>query len=118
MWDILRAGGREVGSAMGHVLELTDDEYTRLEAYARRRGRTPHELIAEWLANATTPPSKTPKPADGTEPSEVPPPTEEEIGQRPLLALAGSLALNDPRLATAFDDVLAEAIADDHAGAN
>ena len=99
---------------MGHVLELTEDEYTRLEAYARRRGRTPHELVAEWLASITNPP-ETPKPGENAEPGEVPPPTEEEIRQRPLLALAGRLALNDPRLATNFDDVLAEAIADDHA---
>lgn len=101
---------------MGHVLELTEDEYTRLEAYARRRGRTPHELVAEWLASVVTPP-ETPKQAQEAESGEVPSPTEEEIRQRPLLALAGSLALNDPRLATNFDDVLAEAIADDHAGA-
>lgn len=101
---------------MGHVLELTDDEYTRLDTYARQRGRTPHELIAEWLATVASPPPEVPKPSS-EEQSEVPPPTEEEIRQRPLLALAGSLALNDPRLATNFDDVLAEAIADDHAGA-
>ncbi|HEX6797950.1 MAG TPA: hypothetical protein VF116_09590 [Ktedonobacterales bacterium] len=101
---------------MGHVLELTEDEYTRLEAYARRRGRTPHELVAEWLASVSTP-SGTSNPAEQAEPGEVAPPTEEEIRQRPLLALAGSLTLNDPRLATNFDDVLAEAIADNHAGA-
>lgn len=101
---------------MGHVLELTEDEYARLEAYALQRGRTPHELVAEWLASVAVPPEM-PQPTQETEPSEVPPPTEEEIRRRPLLALAGSLALNDPRLATNFDDVLAEAIADDHAGA-
>lgn len=40
---------------MGLMLELTEDEYTRLEAYARHRGRTPHELVAEWLLSVTTP---------------------------------------------------------------
>ena len=101
---------------MGHVLELTEDEYARLEAYAHQRGRTPHELIAEWLASVTAPPAAPERAGEAeTEPSEVPPPTEEEIRQRPLLALSGSLALNDPHLATNFDDVLGEAIADDHA---
>ena len=99
---------------MGHTLELTEDEYTRLEAYARQCGRTPHELIADWLASVPAQ-SEAPQAATEAQPSDVPPPTEEEIRQRPLLALAGSLTLNDPRLATNFDDVLAEAMADDHA---
>lgn len=99
---------------MGHTLELTDDEYTRLDAYARQVGRTPHELVAEWLASMAMPPA-TSAPVPTEEQGEVPSPTEEEIARRPLLALAGSLALNDPRLATNFDDVLAEAIADEHA---
>src|SRR5215469_1638426 len=94
-----RTRRREEVCAMGHALELTEDEYMRLEAYARQRGRTPHEIVAEWLVSVTTPPAQRPQ---AEEPSEVSPPTEEELRQRPLLALAGSLALNDPRLATNF----------------
>jgi hypothetical protein len=95
---------------MAHVFELTDEQYARLEATARERGESPADLFQSWLDSIA---------AQATRESgwgDVTPPTEEEIRQRPLLALAGSLTLNDPRLATSFDDVLAEAIADDHAG--
>lgn len=99
---------------MGHVLELTEDEYTRLEAYARRRGRTPHELVAEWLASVPTPP-ETPKPTQAAESSEVPPPTEEELREHPILRVAGMLSVGIPGWADRHDEAFADEAMDPHA---
>lgn len=40
---------------MSHVLELPDDVYERIEAYAASRGQSPAEVVRAWAAaNADT----------------------------------------------------------------
>lgn len=40
---------------MSHVLELPDEVYKQIEAYAARRGQTPADVVREWAAaNAGT----------------------------------------------------------------
>lgn len=99
---------------MGHVLELTDDEYTRLEAYARERGRTPHQLVTEWLASVSAP-SESRKPAERAEQEEVPPPTEEELREQPILRVAGMLSVGIPGWADRHDEAFADDAMDPHA---
>ncbi len=93
---------------MAHVFEIPDDLYEKLEAYAEKHQQTPEELFISWARQLTTPQST------GTWGNE-PPPTAEELRNSPLLQIAGSLSIGDPRLETEFDEVLAEAFIDDHA---
>lgn len=99
---------------MGHTLELTEDEYTRLEDYARRMGRTPHELVAEWLASMAMPPA-TSAPASTEEHDEERPPTEEELREHPILRIAGMLSVGMPGWADRHDEAFADDAMDPHA---
>lgn len=93
---------------MAHVFEVPDELYEKLAAYAEQRKQTAEELFLSWARHVTTP--------QGMQTwGDMTPPTEEELAASPLLRIAGSLSIGDPRLATEFDEVLAEAIADDHA---
>ena len=94
---------------MSHAIELSDEQYAALEAYAQRQGRSPDELIRAWVASVAEQPQ--------ANWADVPPPTEEELRAHPVLGIIGSLPLDDPRLATELHEVLGEAIADDHSGA-
>lgn len=93
---------------MAHTIEVPDELYEKLVTFARKQQVTPEGLFLSWAASVTEPQATS---QWGSEP----PPTEEELRASPLLRIAGSLSIGDPRLATEFDDVLAEAIADDHA---
>lgn len=93
---------------MAHTIEVPDEVYDKLLAFARRQQQTPEALFLEWASRVTEQPAT-------SEWGDQPPPTEEELREHPLLRIAGSLSIGDPRLASEFDDVLAEAIADDHA---
>ncbi len=90
---------------MAHVIEVPDELYEKLAAYAEQRRQTPEELFLTWASQLTTAQSTG---TWGTEP----PPTAAELAASPFLRMIGSLSIGDPRLATEFDEVLAEAIAD------
>ena len=92
---------------MSHTIELLDEQYAALETYAQQQGRSPDELIHAWVASVAEQPQMDWR--------DVPPPTEEELRNSPFLRVMGSLAIDGSRLTTEFDEVLAEAIADDHA---
>ena len=92
---------------MAHVIEVPDELYEKLLAFARKQQQTPEALFLSWAARATEQPATS---QWGSEP----PPTEEELREHPLLGITGSLSIGDPRLISDFDDVLAEAIADEH----
>jgi hypothetical protein len=98
----------ERSDRMAHVIEIPDDLYEKLAGYAKQHQQTLEELFLSWARQMTTAQSAR---TWGNEP----PPTEEELRNSPLLRIAGSLPIGDPRLQTEFDEVLAEAIADDHA---
>jgi hypothetical protein len=93
---------------MAHVFEVPDELYEKLEAYAEKHEQTPEDLFLRWARQLTAP-------QDAGAWGNEPPPTEEELQASPLLRIAGSLSIGDPRLETEFDEVLAEAFADDHA---
>lgn len=90
---------------MAHTIEVPDERYEKLLAFARKQQQTPEALFHAWAVNVTELPD-TPQWGD------QPPPTEEELQASPFLRMIGSLSVGDPRLAIEFDDVLAEAIAD------
>jgi len=90
---------------MAHMIEVPDELYEKLLTFARQQQQTPEALFLSWAASVTEQPVTS---QWGSEP----PPTEEELQASPFLRMIGSLAIGDPRLATDFDGVLAEAIAD------
>ena len=93
---------------MAHTIDVPNELYEKLMAVARKQQQTPESLFLSWAASITEQPATS---QWGSEP----PPTEEELREHPLLGIAGSLSIGDPRLASGFDNVLAEAIADEHA---
>lgn len=93
---------------MAHIIEIPDELYERLLAFAREHHQTPEALFLAWAAQVTE------QRGTGTWGTE-PPPTAEELRASPLLQIAGSLSIGDRRLTSEFHEVLAEAIADDHA---
>ncbi len=90
---------------MAHVFEIPDELYEKLQAFAQEHRQTPEALLLAWVKQVT-------EPQRATSWGDESPPTEEELERSPLLRIAGSLSIGDPRLQTEFGEVLAEAIAE------
>lgn len=84
---------------MAHTLEISDDLYERLTAYATQQGQ-PVEAVAESLLAADVNRlSGTPTVA-----SEAPL-TEAEMARSPFLRMLGSLAIGEPGWADRHDEL-------------
>ena len=101
---------------MGHVFQISDEQYAKLAAYAAQYKHTPEALFRDWVTevihNAEKSASHNHKEQAGQEVQEVP---EEEILNSPLFKLAGIFAIGEPGWADKHDEYLAEAYVEDHA---
>ena len=79
---------------MDHTFQTSDEQYTRLVAYAAQRGQTPETLFQEWVSMITRDTEKLPavnsskqslhkQQAGG----------EEELFESPLLQVAGMFSV-------------------------
>lgn len=92
---------------MSHTINLSEEEYAALEAYAQRQGQSPDELIRAWVASVAEQPHE--------DWANVPPPTEEELRDSPFLRVMGSLSVGIPGWADRHDEVFGQEEADDDA---
>lgn len=82
---------------MSHAFQASDEQYERLETYAREHGKTPQELFDAWLDSV-------PSPWTAIDLAGEPPPTEEELRESPFLRVMGSLSVGIPGWAERHDE--------------
>lgn len=88
---------------MAHTIALTDAQYARLQAAARRSQKTAEQLLAEWL--------------DALPLALAPPLADEDYTQRweAFWPLVGSIAHGQPLSADDLDELIGEEAAETHA---
>jgi hypothetical protein len=104
---------------MSRVLELSDEEYARLEQAAREHGSTIAELVHRWISGMAAAPSEQSiveaQKRWAMLNSFVAQPTQDELRAHPLLRASGIFQSSDPDLAARHDDIIAEEALDSHA---
>ena len=104
---------------MSRVLELSDEEYARLEKAAQQQGSTIAELVRAWIESMSIGSSEQDiqkalaRWAALGEPSVRP--TQDELRAHPLLRAVGILSSGAPGWADQHDDILADEALDSHA---
>ena len=97
---------------MSRVLELSDEEYTRLEQAARQRGSTIDELVRSWINGMSAFPSdrkvREAQARWAALGESVAQPTLDELRAHPLLRVAGVFNSGSPGLADLHDEIIAE----------
>jgi preprotein translocase subunit Sss1 len=104
---------------MSRALELSDEEYARLEQAAQQQGSTITELVRAWIESMSV---------DSSEQSiqealahwatigeSTVRPTQDELRAHPLLRAVGIISSGAPGWADRHDDIIAEEALDSHA---
>lgn len=103
---------------MSRVLELSDEEYARLEQAAREHGSTIAELVHRWISSMAAAPSEQSiveaQKRWAVLSASVEQPTQDELRAHPLLRASGIFQSGDPDLAARHDDIIAEEALDSH----
>jgi len=81
---------------MNHMFSVSEQQYSKLMAYARRYEQTPETLFQAWV-------------------NEVGQRVEKWTANDPLFQIAGMFAIGDTDVATKHDKYLAEVYRDEHA---
>jgi hypothetical protein len=104
---------------MSQVLQLSDDEYARLEQAARERGSTVAELVHAWIDSMSATLSETSireaQARWSTLGASVAQPTDDELRAHPLLRASGILQSGRPGEIANHDQIIAEEALDSHA---
>jgi len=104
---------------MSRVLELSDEEYARLEQAAQQQGSTIAELVRAWIESMSI----------GSSEQDIQKalarwaavgdsavwPTQDELRAHPLLRAVGILSSGAPGWADQHDEIIAEEAPDSHA---
>ena len=101
---------------MDHKFQTSDEQYTKLAAYAAQRGQTPESLFQEWVSMITRDTEKLPTVSSSK-------PTiqrrqagdKEELFDSPLLQVAGMFEIGEQGWADRHDEYLAETFLENHA---
>ncbi len=104
------------GNGIEHTFQTSDEQCTKLAAYAAQRGQTPEKLFEEWVSMITRDAEKLPtvnrsKPTNHERQAEE----EEELFGSPLFQVAGMFAIGEQGWADRHDEYLAETFLEDHA---
>jgi hypothetical protein len=103
---------------MSRVLELSDDEYTRLEQAARQRGSTIDELVRSWIDGMSAFPSdqkiREAQARWAVWGESIVQPTPDELRAHPLLRVAGVFNSGSSALADLHDEIIAEEALNPH----
>ncbi len=106
---------------MSHIFQVSDEQYAKLAAYAAQQKQTPERLFLIWVSEiaqrweeATTSNGREYEHKSSVSQQE----NEGQIGEHPLLQIAGLFAIGEPDWADRHDEYLAEVYADDHANQN
>jgi hypothetical protein len=101
---------------MSHIFQLSDEEYTKLAAYAKQHKQTPEMLFKSWVNEMT---HRAKEPTSSSRKQQIGQKLQEQReGERldsPLFQVAGMFAIGDPGWADRHDEYLAEAYIEDHA---
>jgi hypothetical protein len=90
----------EAVTGVAHMIEITDKAYQFLVDTAHDRGKTPQQLLEEWLLDLQA--------AEGGIPAEYDPTKD------PLAPFLGAFEADAPDVVARHDDYLAETYADAH----
>jgi hypothetical protein len=104
---------------MSRALELSDEEYARLEQAAQQQGSTIAELVRAWIESMSI----------GSSEQDIQEalarwaalgesavwPTQDELRAHPLLRAVGIISSGAPGWADRHDDIIAEEALDSHA---
>ena len=104
---------------MSRALELSDEEYVRLEQAAQQQGSTIADLVRAWIESMSIGSSE----QDIQEAlarwaalgESAVRPTQDELRAHPLLRAVGILSSGAPGWADRHDDIIAEEALDSHA---
>jgi hypothetical protein len=104
---------------MSRALELSDEEYARLEQAAQQQGSTIADLVRAWIESMSIGSSE----QDIQEAlarwaalgESVVRPTQDELRAHPLLRAVGIISSGAPGWADRHDDIIAEEALDSHA---
>ncbi len=101
---------------MDHTFQTSDEQYTKLAAYAAQRGQTPETLFQEWVSMITRDTEKLPAVNSSKSTNhERQAGDEEELFDSPLLQVAGIFAIDEQGWADRHDEYLAETFLENHA---
>jgi hypothetical protein len=95
---------------MAHVLEIADAAYQALVDAAQDSGKTPQQLVEEWLLDL----NRSSSPQHDLAASEAEIPVGYDPARDPLADFLGAFASDVPDLVARHDHYLAEAYADIH----
>jgi hypothetical protein len=104
---------------MSQALNISDEEYTRLEQAAKQQGSSIADLVHTWIASINNPLSpdevRAAQARWATLSARVTPPTEQELQAHPLLGAAGLIHSGVIGWADRHDEPLAEEALETHA---
>lgn len=95
---------------MDHIFQTSEEQYTKLAAYAAQKGQTPESLFQEWVKEVTRDTDKLPTTRQKKTAS-----NEKELLNSPLLQVAGIFAIGEPGWADRHDEYLGEIFLEEHA---
>ena len=103
---------------MSRALELSDEEYARLEQAARQQGSTIDELVRSWIDGMSAFPSdqkvREAQARWAALGESIVQPTPDELRTHPLLRVSGVFNSDSPGLADLHDEIIAEEALDHH----
>lgn len=101
---------------MSYAFQLSDEQYTKLAAYAAQHEQTPEILFEKWVTEVTHDMEVFTSSHRIEETSwEAQEEHAKQSQNHPLLQVAGIFALGEPGWADNHDEYLAEAYGEDHA---
>lgn len=104
---------------MSRALELSDEEYARLEQAAQQQGSTIAELVRAWIESMSSSSSEQSVQEAlarwATISESAVRPTQDELRAHPLLRAVGILSSGAPGWADHHDEIIAEEALDAHA---
>ena len=104
---------------MSRALELSDEEYARLEQAAQQQGSTIAELVRAWIesmsANSSEQSVQEALARWATIGESAVRPTQDELRAHPLLRAVGIISSGTSGLSDQHDEIIAEEALDSHA---
>ena len=101
---------------MSHVFQLSDEQYTKLAAYAAQHKQTPEMLFQKWVSEMIYQVEALPSSNHIDQAiQELLEGYEEEPLDHPLFKIAGMFAIGEPGWADKHDEYLAATYLDNHA---
>lgn len=99
-----------------HTFQTSDEQYSKLAAYAAQQGQTPETLFQEWVSLIVRDTEKLPS-VGKSQPSVAKQQAESEgdLLNSPLFQVAGIFAIGEQGWADRHDEYLAEAYMENHA---